>query len=105
MPKLQPKDLANMHDVAIYWQQCLDELDRDEEETLVASHMVGVVSNKNDEQWGGPEGHPAYSIIFELAASLELPPDFTGQRHERWECIRALVPVLEERYLADNEKR
>jgi hypothetical protein len=90
-----------MADVVKYWQFCVNELNDAIDDKAIASHMVGVVANENDTEWGeGENAHPAYGIIFELAASLELPSDMTGMRNERWDCIRALVSVLEKHYLA-----
>lgn len=99
MNKLKPSELQNMSEVVAYWQTCLNDLDRGEDDMAIASHIVGVVSNKNDIEWSeGAQAHPAYGIIFEQAASLELPGNFTGMRKERWDCIRALLAVLTERY-------
>lgn len=86
-----PQELRNLAEVARYWKQCLERKDLDDQ--VVASHMVGVVSNKRDELWSQ---NPAYSLIFEMAASLETPlAGNPRQRQMRWDCIRALIPVLE----------
>lgn len=99
MSELSPQTITDMSGVTSYWRQCLNELDEGKDEMSVASHMVGVVSNDNNERWSsGPDSHPAYPIVFDLAASLELPENFTGQREERWACVRALIGVLEERF-------
>ena len=105
--ELLPQNLNSMEDVTGYWLHCLHELDEGADDKEVASHMVGVVSNPHNEEWGsgfGPHSHPAYPIVFELAASLELPPDMTGERPERWACIKALVGVLRESYVRDSGK-
>jgi hypothetical protein len=100
MTKLLPQDISNMRNVTNYWRLCLAELDNGEDDGQVASHMVGVAASKYQQDWGnGRTAHPAYQIVFELAASLELPVNITDWRHERWECIRALVSVLEHEYL------
>lgn len=93
----RPHELANLSEVARYWRQCLSQRSTNSvDDTVIASHMVGVVSNANDERWSeGSSSHPAYSLIFELASSLELPANMTGQRDERWQCIEALLGVLE----------
>ncbi len=101
MDKLRPQDLTSMPEVTRYWKQCLDELADGTEDEIVASHMVGVVANSHDEEWSGAAGHPAYPIIFELAGSLELPPDMTSNRTEAWACVKALVNVLQKRYLEE----
>ena len=91
----EPSDIRSLKEAIEYWQQCLDLLDKDVDECVAASRMVGIVSSEYAIVWSeGVDAHPAYQLIFELAASLELPEKFTGQRAERWQCIRALLPVL-----------
>jgi len=88
-------DLKNIAEVAVYWQECLKQLDDGAPERQVASQMVKVVSNSKDSNWSsGHESHPAYPFIFELAASLELPDELTTERQERWNCIRALLQAM-----------
>ncbi|SRR6266542_139323 len=90
-----PAQLENLKQVVKYWEQCLELLDSGADEQATASRMVGVVSNKQAVGWSdGVDAHPAYQLIFELAASLELPEEMTNRRSERWQCIRSLLPVL-----------
>ena len=90
-----PAQLATLEEVVRYWEECLALLDEGKPETSVASQMVGVITSPREVQWSQePGAHPPYQLIFELAASLELPEHMTGHRHERWQCIRALLPVL-----------
>lgn len=108
MEKLHPAQLETMLDVTKYWRQCLDLLTDDHDDNPdVAGYMVGVVSNGHGDEWGRPGGmpdaHPAYALIFELAADLEILEDTTkptvaAWRAEQWQCIRALVAVLEKQY-------
>lgn len=102
MSELLPQNLASIEDVTRYWVQCLRELDAGVDDKLVAGHIVGVVSNPHDEEWGNgfsPRSHPAYPIIFELATALELPPEMTGERLDLWACIKALVGVMRDQYI------
>ncbi len=89
-------DLQNLQEVIAYWRECLGLLDQGYPDQQVAALMVNVINNDHDEAWNsGPISHPAYSLVFELAGSLELPEDMTVQRPERWHCIRALIDVIE----------
>lgn len=93
--ELRPNELTSLRDVGRYWRRCLDARD-DVDEKLAASHIVGVVANIKDEQWSaGENAHPAYGIIFELAASLETPNGTPEFRQKQWACIEALLPLLE----------
>lgn len=90
-----PARLVNLREVVEYWRQCLELLDAGEDEQSVASRMVGVIASQQELKWSdGGDVHPAYQLIFELVASLELPAKITSQRNERWQCIRVLLPVL-----------
>lgn len=105
MSTILPQDLSDMRDVTLYWRQCLAELDTAADDREVASHMVGVVGNAHEQDWASNAAtHPAYPLIFELAASLELPEAMTGQRSERWRCIEALMSVLERNIPGSNDR-
>ncbi len=92
-------ELKDIAEVTEYWKKCLELLEAGRPDTDVASLMVNVVSNDKDDDWStSTESHPAYSLIFELAASLELPPEMTGNRAERWHCIRVLLNVMEDEH-------
>lgn len=95
MSEKLPHQFNSLEEVTSYWRHCLSELENGVDETLVASHMVGVVSSEKDEEWS--KSHPAYSIVFELAASLEVPSGSAATRVEQWDCIRVLLPVLEDK--------
>jgi len=86
----RPEQLRNLSDVANYWYECLET--PESTDAIKAAHMVGVSASPHDGAW---MRNPAYSLIFELAASLET--DRAGdasQRAIQWECIKALLPVL-----------
>jgi hypothetical protein len=93
-----PIQLRSIVEVVEYWQNCLDDLEHGVEETLVASHMVGVVSNTLDDSWS--EQYLAYAAIFERATALELPiqmyPDKFWRR-TTWDEIRRLLLALRAR--------
>lgn len=92
-----PHELESIAEVIEYWGQCLELLVQGRSEHEVARRMVGVVSNPREAAWSSdPLLHPAYPLIFELAASLELPDGMTSRRSERWDCIQALLRILEE---------
>lgn len=106
--ELRANQLKNISDVTKYWRQCLTMLtDEHDDNPEVAGYMVGVVSNDRDEAWrsgAANDAHPAYALIFELAADLEVPEDITNPRvaawrSEQWQCVRALVSVLASKYL------
>lgn len=97
-----------MTEVIRYWRQCLDLLtDEHDDNPYVAGYMVGVVNNKHFDDWNSgatADAHAAYPFIFELAADLEIDEDTTKPyvatwRAEQWQCIKALVAVLEKKYL------
>ena len=96
MPSVPPARLISMQQIVQYWRRCIDELEAGLADTLVASHIVGVVANPNDDSWA--EAHPAYELIFEVAASLEMPGGTSVRRSRAWACIRALLAVLEQEY-------
>jgi hypothetical protein len=88
-------DIQTIPEVVAYWRECLGLLDKGYPDQQVAALMVNIVNNDQDEIWNSdPNSHPAYSLIFEMVASLELPESMTTQRSERWHCVRALVDVL-----------
>lgn len=91
----QAVTLQDITEVVAYWQDCLCLLDKGSPDQEVAAMMVNVVNNDYDETWNsGPNAHPAYSLVFEMVANLELPESMTTQRAELWHCVRALVDVL-----------
>lgn len=60
------------------------------DERGVASQMVGCATDPDKDL----DEDPAFQLIFELAARLELPADMTNRRDDCWKCIEALMPVL-----------
>ncbi len=97
-------ELSTLSEVASYWKECLSLLSSRTPDSEIASMIVSVVNNPNDSEWSdGVNSHPAYSLIFEIAASLELPPEMTDKRVERWSCIKALVRVLESECSGSND--
>ena len=88
-----PAALRTVSDVADYWTDCLALRAAGSSEYDVAAMMVGIVSNSREQAWSS-DPHPAYDMIFELAASLELPDKMTSHRRERWHCIIVLLKVL-----------
>lgn len=90
------KQIKTISDVVLYWRACVRLLDDGLSDQEVASHMINIASSIYDDQYGSGNGaHPAYQLIFELAASLELPPEMTGRRSERLQCILSLLDVLD----------
>jgi len=95
MERLNPQNLESLAQVSKYWQQCLADKENGEDERETAAHIVGVMSNNKDEEWSsGSQSHPAYNIIFELAASLELPEGTPEYRQAQWSCVNALLPLI-----------
>lgn len=84
------QSLRNLHSTVQYWKELRrsDSLDGRE----VAARIVNSVNSPEDSTWSIE--HPAYDLIIAIAASLELPEEMTPNRAERWECIDALLSVL-----------
>lgn len=84
--------LTSLTDVVQYWYECLGGVSNNDMQA--ASRMVGVVSNERDEEWSK---NPVYGLIFEIVAALETPfAGDTEQRKMQWDCVRALLPVMEQ---------
>lgn len=59
----------------------------------IASFMVGASVSIDVNKVATT--HPSFGMIFDIAAEMELPENFTNGRRERWECIEVLLSLLE----------
>lgn len=94
----EPTHTIDLRNVLEAWSDCLHARRKLGNATYpndmsIASRMVGLANT--DRLNDLIASHPAAELIFELAASLELPDRFTSKREERWACIEALLNVLQ----------
>ena len=92
------KQLKNLGEVVRYWKQCLAQLNG-AKDTQVAYDMVRVVSHPEFHDWyDGPKNDLNFAAAYDYLTDLELPDGPDYYREAKWQMVRALVRMLDEKY-------
>lgn len=88
-----------LSEVTKFFTKCISKIDNGEDDLMVAGWMTGIVSNDHFDDWyRGADSDYLFAELFDYVTDLELPNGPGYYREAKWQMVRALVRMLEEKY-------